>query len=443
MSELIETTLKTAAAEGKNTLRHDIAAELDGQQIISACLTAWGSALQVSRAAPSWSRVEPYIGDFERVPADLVMVVDHEGAGAISMAYSSDQRQAIGGLLNELKELAVNVGADAAAVSAAQTAFEDKARGFEFAETFTAGMGPLSVSSFVEHSEAILDALKHSEFGEIETRDLHAIAKAHAMKPQALLEEEAAAAAAEAAANGSQGAQAQSQSAQAAQPKRYSSIGQIVKANDVPALTKTIQDYKELDRWDESMIESVTKLLWHTAQMGHVDIARVLIDEGGATLEQMNSNGVTPLLAACAGNQPAMIEFLMERGGELTETTVDGKTPLMLAAESNAVEAVKKLVEELGVDIDETALDGRTALHFAAIGVNDTTADKAIEALMELGANPTLQDQISGDLPEEYISEEFDTLFANLSQYRKDWESGAVKPRTSTPVSRARAILGF
>lgn len=440
MSELIETTLKTAAAEGKNTLRHDIGVELESEVIINACLQAWGESLRNSRAAPSWSRVTPFIDRVNGEDAQLSMAVDHEGAGALALSFSAPQRLALTELLEELKALAVNAEAPEASITAAQTAFNDKLASYELSEAFGPAMGPLAVSSFLDNSQTFALSFEHKEFGSLEARDLHALAKQHALKPQAILDAEEAAEKAAAEQAGASGASASA--AQAAAPKRYSSLGQILKAGDSAAMEKIIKDHKEMERWDSSMKDNVTQLLWHAAGMGHVDIARILMDEGEATMDHMNASGVTPLLAACAGNQPAMIDFLLSRGAELSETTVDGKTPLMVAAEADAVAAIQKLVD-LGADIDETALDGRTALHFAALGVNETTAAKSVTLLMELGADPTLADQISGHIAEEYISEEFDEVFANLGQYRKDFESGAVKPRASSPISKARAILGF
>lgn len=69
----------------------------------------------------------------------------------------------------------------------------------------------------------------------------------------------------------------------------------------------------------------------------------------------------------------------------------DGKTQLHFSCQASNIELVKELLL-LGVDINKQDYDGRTALHL-------TKNPEIVKLLMDSGANPNLQDRLSGYTP--------------------------------------------
>lgn len=446
MSELIEKTLTQAADSGKNTVRHSMNVDLKSQLIIEECLQTWGSTLGNSKAAPSWQRVTPYIEELHLAQADFDIVIDHEGAGALAFVYTSEQKEIFERFKTDLKELAEAAeGSDPAAIEKAVKAFDEKVASFTTETAFAIGDGPKATEDFLTKSERFMGEVTHTEFGTVMPRDIRAIGKVTAEKPDdpdamPLTDDE------KRQRNHHNATQAQSKAAAASGPpknKGYSSFGQIVKANDAPELEKMIKATKDDRGWHKEDRESASKLLWHAARLGHVDCAKVLVKEGEADLEHIDGAGISPFLAAVMSNSPEAIDYFVDLGSDLKETALDNQNALMLAASYNAPESIRKLINDYKFDIDEVAFDGRTALYCAAVGVDDTSADKSIEALMDLGANPTIKNFMDDGLPEDYISEDFDQLFAALQQYRADYEKGATRPRTQSVVSNARNLLGF
>lgn len=429
MSSLIEQTIKQAADSGKNTVRHDISVKIDANPIIQAAMQAWGSALNFSRAAPSWHRIEPFIETIQESEAQLGFAMDHDGAGAIDFHWAPAQITAFSDLRDEIASVAVSVGAPQASIDQAKIAFDQAISNFLFTESFKSGEAPLSISSYLEKSQPLAPAMSHSEFGDIEAKDLHAIAKAIPPKPAAPGEDDESTPAS---------AQPVPRSA------KYASMQQMAKENDHTALTEYVQFMKSKDLWDEDKVEACNKLVLITAALGHVEFMKALFDVAGADQSFRDANGVSPFLAAAQHNHPDMLDLLKSRGADMSESTIDGLTPLMLAAQHDAADSIKKL-HALGAPLDEQNLEGRTALHLAALGVDDATSNNALKALMEAGANPTIMDMIGDDggcVAEEYIDENSDDSYSALVQYRSDWEAGRT-PRAQSTISKARSLLGF
>lgn len=84
------------------------------------------------------------------------------------------------------------------------------------------------------------------------------------------------------------------------------------------------------------------------AKFGHLEIAKLLI-AAGADIESADPSGATPIYHAACHGHTSLLRVLVEAGARLDQETVDGGTPLSLAALNGHLEAVQVLVSA-GVD---------------------------------------------------------------------------------------------
>ncbi|RUS80523.1 hypothetical protein EGW08_011707 [Elysia chlorotica] len=122
---------------------------------------------------------------------------------------------------------------------------------------------------------------------------------------------------------------------------------------------------------------------------GNIGIVKQIID-AGAELEVKNCSGLTPLLLASSSNDPELIALLKRCGANLKAVDNTGKTGLIRLLETRRnpdVEALKLLAYD-GSQLNLQTQDGATPLMIAA-----SVADfKAIQVLLELGADPNVED---------------------------------------------------
>jgi len=113
------------------------------------------------------------------------------------------------------------------------------------------------------------------------------------------------------------------------------------------------------------------------AYKGNLEAVKVLLDRGVDT-KVINFKG-TALHMAALGNQPKMIEMLLEKGFDINQPGKNGLTPLMVAAASNKVDAVKMLLKK---NADITIKSPKTALALAT----EEKAKEVINLLTAAGA---------------------------------------------------------
>ncbi len=132
--------------------------------------------------------------------------------------------------------------------------------------------------------------------------------------------------------------------------------------------------------------DGLTGLHW-AAMNNDTETVGVLL-YAGATLRPLTRvGGYTPLHLAARSGHAGIVELLLEAGADPNEWTATGVTAAHFAAMANSDETLRALAAG-GADLN--AVDGyqsRTPLVFAA-GRNAT---KAIGALLELGADPSVQ----------------------------------------------------
>ena len=418
----------TADANKDNCIVYTINATLNARSLIESAVIAWGKILNNTRAAPSWTRLDPIIEDYTDHPYQLFIAIDHRGAGVLEFKPTPEHAPLMDELVLALSDCAQKAGCAPAELTQARMAFDSIFKSLTQTSAFSAGDAPTTLATFIDEKQEVIASLEWlPKQIALRLSELHSIAKQlppvpdHERTPEmeALEKEE-----------------------QANAKPRYTSLGQMVKAGDAQALEEMIDSMKSSSTWNENHTEMVNKLLWHAAADGKLECVKVLIEKAGAELTEEDTNGNTPLLIAAASNNPAIIDYLLSKGASLDDRTVDGMTPLIVAATHNADLSIQKLIQ-LGCDIDETALDGRTPLHFAALGNEEKTSNEALKTLMDLGADPTRKDAMSDAFAEEYVDPESDESYAALCQYRTDWEEGRIGPRTPSVMSKARSILGF
>ncbi|KAF7542497.1 hypothetical protein G7Z17_g11525 [Cylindrodendrum hubeiense] len=88
---------------------------------------------------------------------------------------------------------------------------------------------------------------------------------------------------------------------------------------------------------------SRTPLFW-TAQNGHANIAKLLLNTGNVDANRPDVNGGTPLSWAAGNGHEAVVRLLLEKGADTEAKDKYGHTPLWWA-DKNGHEAVVKLLE--------------------------------------------------------------------------------------------------
>ena len=146
--------------------------------------------------------------------------------------------------------------------------------------------------------------------------------------------------------------------------------------------------------------------LFIACEKGHVDAARVLLDDG-ADVNHAYKDGATPLYVACQNGHVAVATLLLDKGAAVDRAREDGWTPLYTACEKGHLD-VARLLLDCGARLDGKCLmevackgghvdvakllmergardhvdqDGSTALHRACHTGDVTTA----ETLLKLG----------------------------------------------------------
>eukprot|EP00036_Acanthoecidae_sp_10tr_P016488 CAMPEP_0206303040 /NCGR_PEP_ID=MMETSP0106_2-20121207/9032_1 /ASSEMBLY_ACC=CAM_ASM_000206 /TAXON_ID=81532 /ORGANISM="Acanthoeca-like sp., Strain 10tr" /LENGTH=737 /DNA_ID=CAMNT_0053733823 /DNA_START=349 /DNA_END=2562 /DNA_ORIENTATION=+ len=107
--------------------------------------------------------------------------------------------------------------------------------------------------------------------------------------------------------------------------------------------------------------------LHYAAWGGHLDVLRWLLDEEGASLDDVDIVGNTALLYAVYGGHRHVVDELVRRGRSLQERNSKNHNALLQAACGGHLDLVKWLLDQ-GFSLEDADLDGNTSLLFAAWG---------------------------------------------------------------------------
>ncbi len=117
-----------------------------------------------------------------------------------------------------------------------------------------------------------------------------------------------------------------------------------------------------------------------------LDEVRTLLGRG-ASPEVRDEENRTPLLAAVAAGNRALVALLLEAGADPNARDTDGSTPLHVAAQRRALDLVWLLVRH-GADVNAQDEDGTSVLGRALLGCAGRT--EAVELLRRSGARDDL-----------------------------------------------------
>lgn len=136
---------------------------------------------------------------------------------------------------------------------------------------------------------------------------------------------------------------------------------------------------------NEPQSDGATALHW--AVYGDLPGLAALLIGAGADVAARNRAGVTPLSLAAETGNAAMVERLLDAGADSRETLLNGETALMMAARTGDVETIELLIDR-GAEIDARETKrGTTALMWAAA----YGSHGAVQALVDRGADPGLR----------------------------------------------------
>jgi ankyrin repeat protein len=124
--------------------------------------------------------------------------------------------------------------------------------------------------------------------------------------------------------------------------------------------------------------------LGEAAAEGHLEVARLLIEEGA----ELNPGGFSwPLWRAAAGGHLDMVKLLLDAGADVNGRGHGGESPLHAACREGEFEIAVVLLSR-GADIEARDTDGRTPLDCAA-RMGQTSS---VEFLLDHGANVNARD---------------------------------------------------
>lgn len=164
-----------------------------------------------------------------------------------------------------------------------------------------------------------------------------------------------------------------------AAPPPDSPVADAAMRDDIEAVRSLLEEGAEVNM---AQSDGMTALHW-AAELGNVDLVRLLVD-AGADLEAPTRIGdLTPLHIGAELGQSGTVRALLEAGANAESRNANGTTPLHFAALSGNVEIVEALTDH-GADVNaREARWGQTPLMFAA----SRNRVPAIDALIGRGAD--------------------------------------------------------
>jgi hypothetical protein len=105
-------------------------------------------------------------------------------------------------------------------------------------------------------------------------------------------------------------------------------------------------DSYEVRGWLEDWVNHVTHALSVACDHGHADVAHVLLQYGGAKVDQHPKYGWTDLINASDNGCIDVVEVLLDHGASASHQAKDGWTALALASNRGHSEIVHRLARE-------------------------------------------------------------------------------------------------
>lgn len=170
--------------------------------------------------------------------------------------------------------------------------------------------------------------------------------------------------------------------------QKFANLHEAVEAGDLSAVTSLLLNGANASQVDDRGAPP----LHIAAARGHLEIARLLVDNG-ANVDFLIEGGGSPLAGAARCLKPKLVEFLLSRGAHASKRGDGGVCALHCPFQPDVVAideqlACIRILIANGARINERTDSGSTPLMRAAWFGNT----EAVEELLRLGADPTLQD---------------------------------------------------
>ncbi len=131
--------------------------------------------------------------------------------------------------------------------------------------------------------------------------------------------------------------------------------------------------------------------LWVAVAVGHIDIVKLLVEEGNANVNHLSVTRSSPLRAASYIGHLDIARYLVAHGADMRLVRDGNYTNLMLSAYREHTHMVKYFIDELECNPNEYDQDGRTPLHYAI----DGGSLEVIQSLLERGAKNISKNSIN------------------------------------------------
>lgn len=426
MSPFFEQHIKELQEANTNAYIHPMQVAIDENIFLDTILSNWGACVKKSSAAPLFSKLSEFKNVFKSSMATLNFSISEKDTGVLEHFFSDEQKEEFKFLEEILVEAAQKAKIEPQVIAQAQEQLKSFVDSFEIRQSFAPGESKELLESLIAKYGTSFKFIEHSKVGRLDDKALESLKTTRPYTEQEVetkIEQ-----------------QKQNPAKGVAKYKNYVAI---IKEDDAESLREGIEASQKMELWGDEKNTAAQLWVFVAMEFNAKKCLEVLLDLCPVELDARHENGIQPIHFAALHNKPEMIEFLVNKGIDVQATSVDGLTPLMVAASMNSVDAIAKL-HELGADLDYQTLDGKTALHLAATGGDDEkTAQKSIEKLLELGANPALREHMEDALPEDFIDADSDLQYAALVEARKRWENGDKTPKQIGIVAKTRATLGI
>lgn len=158
--------------------------------------------------------------------------------------------------------------------------------------------------------------------------------------------------------------------------------------------------------------------IMEAVKAGDVDAMEKFINDG-ADMETVDENGDTPLIVSAVRGLAEIVQKLLESGADVNATDPQGYTALSLAAFFGQTDVVEILISG-GAAVDAPDVDGFTALHTAS----EEGHLKVVQALLRAGADVNAQTTVGGATPIFLVSAANPTTSTHFDVLRTLIESG-------------------
>ena len=154
--------------------------------------------------------------------------------------------------------------------------------------------------------------------------------------------------------------------------------------------------------------------IFDACRTGNLEKVREVISTYPESINMEDMKGFTPLILAVYNDQPAVVQFLLDKGAKLEPGDTAGNTALMGVC-FKGYTAIAEMLINAGADINQRNSQGATALTFAATFGHL----KIAELLLEKGADISIPDS-RGKTPLDHarIQENWE-MYDLLGKYEK------------------------